>query len=121
MVIISFIGLALTGMTLKFSYLGWAHFLSRLLGGFESAAYIHRVCAVITFVYFLIHIIDLVRQKREAGTTWWQYLTGPNSMLPRRKDWEDLKATFKWFIGLGPRPAYGRWTYWEKFDYFAVF
>jgi len=27
----------------------------------------------------------------------------------------------KWFIGLGERPAYGRWTYWEKFDYFAVF
>jgi len=22
---------------------------------------------------------------------------------------------------LGPRPNYGRWTYWEKFDYFAVF
>ncbi|MEJ2617797.1 MAG: hypothetical protein P8Z35_22770, partial [Ignavibacteriaceae bacterium] len=27
----------------------------------------------------------------------------------------------KWFIGLGERPEYGRWTYWEKFDYFAVF
>jgi cytochrome b subunit of formate dehydrogenase len=27
----------------------------------------------------------------------------------------------KWFIGLGERPNYGRWTYWEKFDYFAVF
>ncbi len=24
-------------------------------------------------------------------------------------------------LGQGPRPAYGRWTYWEKFDYFAVF
>jgi cytochrome b subunit of formate dehydrogenase len=24
-------------------------------------------------------------------------------------------------VGLGPRPSYGRWTYWEKFDYFAVF
>ena len=22
---------------------------------------------------------------------------------------------------LGPKPEYGRWTYWEKFDYFAVF
>jgi multisubunit Na+/H+ antiporter MnhB subunit len=22
---------------------------------------------------------------------------------------------------LGPRPDYGRWTYWEKFDYMAVF
>jgi cytochrome b subunit of formate dehydrogenase len=27
----------------------------------------------------------------------------------------------KWFLGLGSRPEYGRWTYWEKFDYFAVF
>jgi cytochrome b subunit of formate dehydrogenase len=27
----------------------------------------------------------------------------------------------KWFFGWGPRPDYGRWTYWEKFDYFAVF
>ena len=27
----------------------------------------------------------------------------------------------KWFVGMGPRPQYGRWTYWEKFDYFAVF
>ena len=24
-------------------------------------------------------------------------------------------------MGAGPRPRYGRWTYWEKFDYFAVF
>ncbi len=24
-------------------------------------------------------------------------------------------------MGKGPRPDYGRWTYWEKFDYFAVF
>jgi len=27
----------------------------------------------------------------------------------------------KWFLGMGERPQYGRWTYWEKFDYFAVF
>jgi cytochrome b subunit of formate dehydrogenase len=42
-------------------------------------------------------------------------------MLPNRNDVRDFAATFKWFIGLGPRPDYGRWTYWEKFDYFAVF
>ncbi len=28
---------------------------------------------------------------------------------------------FKWFFGLGPRPMFDRWTYWEKFDYWAVF
>jgi hypothetical protein len=28
---------------------------------------------------------------------------------------------FRWFFYLGPRPKLDRWTYWEKFDYFAVF
>jgi hypothetical protein len=27
----------------------------------------------------------------------------------------------KWFFGKGPKPSFDRWTYWEKFDYFAVF
>jgi cytochrome b subunit of formate dehydrogenase len=29
-------------------------------------------------------------------------------------------GSVKWFFGRGPRPRYGRYTYWEKFDYFAV-
>jgi len=27
----------------------------------------------------------------------------------------------KWFFGKGQKPTFDRWTYWEKFDYFAVF
>jgi cytochrome b subunit of formate dehydrogenase len=27
----------------------------------------------------------------------------------------------RWFVGLGPKPVFERWTYWEKFDYWAVF
>jgi cytochrome b subunit of formate dehydrogenase len=38
-----------------------------------------------------------------------------------RQDWREFVASRKWFGGKGARPAYGRWTYWEKFDYFAVF
>ena len=37
------------------------------------------------------------------------------------QDRHEFVATMKWFVGIGPRPKYGRWTYWEKFDYFAVF
>jgi cytochrome b subunit of formate dehydrogenase len=48
-------------------------------------------------------------------------LTGPSTMMPTMKDARDVAGTVKWFLGLGPRPQYGRWTYWEKFDYFAVF
>ena len=28
---------------------------------------------------------------------------------------------FKWFFGLAPKPLLDRWTYWEKFDYWAPF
>lgn len=119
--IVSFISLALTGMTLKFSYTGWAALLSRLLGGFESAGYIHRVAAVAMVIIFVTHILDLFRLKRKEFGTWRSLLLGENSMLFNRKDWQDLVGSVKWFLGQGPRPNYGRWTYWEKFDYFAVF
>ncbi len=120
-VIISFIGLAITGMILKFSYLGWAQWLSHVLGGFESAGFVHRVCALITFGYFGIHIFDLFRQKSKSKKSWKEFIFGPNSMLPNLNDAKEVWGTIKWFIGKAPRPAYGRWTYWEKFDYFAVF
>ena len=121
LVVISFLGLAVTGMTLKFSYLGWAQWLSAILGGFESAGYIHRICAVITFFYFFMHIIDVIRAKRKSGRSWWKFLRGEDSMLPGKNDWKEFTGTLKWFVGAGSRPRYGRWTYWEKFDYFAVF
>jgi cytochrome b subunit of formate dehydrogenase len=38
-----------------------------------------------------------------------------------KQDLRDFGATIKWFVGKGPKPQYGRWTYWEKFDYMAVF
>ena len=119
--IVSFMSLALTGLTLKFSYTGWAVVLSHLLGGFETAGYIHRAAAVVMFGVFVTHLVDLRRLKKREYGSWWALLFGPNTMLPTRKDVTEFVATLKWFVGLGPRPGYGRWTYWEKFDYFAVF
>ncbi len=120
-VITSFFGLAITGMMLKFSYTAWAQFIAHLLGGFEAAGLIHRVCAVATFGYFGFHIADVLRLKKESGKTWRQFAFGPESMMLNRVDLAEFIGSMKWFIGKGPRPEYGRWTYWEKFDYFAVF
>ncbi len=119
--IVSFISLALTGMTLKFSYTGWAVFLSGFFGGFEFAGYIHRFAAVIMFTVFTTHIIDLLRIKQKEKKSFRELIFGPDSMLFNRKDLKEFIDSLKWFIGLGDRPEYGRWTYWEKFDYFAVF
>ena len=120
-VIISFLSLALTGMMLKFSGLAWTRFLADLLGGVRNAGLIHRAAAVITFGYFAWHIQSLLRHKREAGLSWKDLAFGPNSLMFNKRDGQDFVATVKWFVGRGPRPKYGRWTYWEKFDYLAVF
>jgi len=121
MMIVSFLSLALTGMTLKFSYTGWARFLARFFGGFESAGYIHRLGAVLMIITFATHITDLVRRKNREYGSWRALLFGPDTMLFNGKDLKEFIGSLKWFLGKGPRPRYGRWTYWEKFDYFAVF
>ena len=121
LMIISFVNLALTGMSLKFSYTPWAVFLSRMFGGFESAGVIHRFSALIMVSVFSIHIIDIIRQKKKEKKSWMKIIFGPDSMMFNKKDLHDLIDSLKWFLGKGERPQYGRWTYWEKFDYFAVF
>ena len=121
LMIISFLILSLTGMSLKFSYTGWARFLSKFFGGFEMAGYWHRFAAIIMIIVFTTHLIDLVRLRKKEFKSWKALLIGKNSMLFNKKDWQDFKNSLKWFVGKGPRPEYGRWTYWEKFDYFAVF
>jgi cytochrome b subunit of formate dehydrogenase len=119
--IVSFMSLALTGLTLKFSYTGWASTLSRLLGGFQTAGYIHRASAVLMLGLFLTHLGDLVRRKNREFGSWRALLLGPHTMLFTKQDLLEFLGTMKWFVGAGARPRYGRWTYWEKFDYFAVF
>jgi predicted CXXCH cytochrome family protein len=120
-VIFSFILLALTGMTLKFASMPWANFLANLLGGVEAAGNIHRFAAVITFGYFIYHVYSLIKTKIRKKTGWGNFIFGSNSLMFNKQDLKDFWATLKWFLNLGPKPGYGRWTYWEKFDYFAVF
>lgn len=119
--VVSFITLALTGLSLKFSFTGWASRLSHLFGGFQTAGFIHRSAAFLMFCTFFVHLADLVRTKREKRITWKELLFGENTMIPNGQDLREFIATMKWFVAAGPRPRYGRWTYWEKFDYFAVF
>jgi cytochrome b subunit of formate dehydrogenase len=123
-VIISFLGLALTGLPLKYSEQAWARRLADALGGFESTSFWHRVCALMTAFYFTAHLIWLARkivECRRQGMTWRQILLGPDSMIPGLRDARDLGGMFRWFFGLGKKPTFERWTYWEKFDYWAVF
>jgi cytochrome b subunit of formate dehydrogenase len=120
-VILSFFGLAITGMMLKFSYTGWAQGLSRAMGGPAVAGWVHRVCAIATFAYMGLHLIDVWGKYRRSGNKPLAFLFGKDSMMPRWADVREFGQTLRWFVGKGPMPRYGKWTYWEKFDYLAVF
>jgi cytochrome b subunit of formate dehydrogenase len=116
----TFIGCAITGMPPLFSDEPWAAGLARALGGFEMAALIHRICAGVMIIVWLLHVVrifgDAIRRTGFLAMVW-----GPNSMVPQPQDIIDIWLHFKWFVGKGPRPPFDRWTYWEKFDYWAVF
>ncbi|MGD0546563.1 MAG: hypothetical protein ABR991_01895 [Terracidiphilus sp.] len=115
----SFLGLAATGLPLRFSESIWARGLAKGVGGFGAILFFHKFCALVLTVAFLIHVRDLITRAvihREKGIFW-----GPNSMVANWKDVKDLFGHFRWFLGLGPKPQFDRYAYWEKFDYWAVF
>jgi cytochrome b subunit of formate dehydrogenase len=118
-IITTFLLLALTGLPLKFHYTPWAQTLIGWMGGIEFARVIHRLAAIGTFGYMGFHVLNLFIRwafLRERGLMW-----GSSSMVPQWKDVKDFVANIRYFLYLGERPAGDRWTYWEKFDYLAVF
>lgn len=119
--LLSFFTLALTGMAIKFSYAGWAQTIAWLFGGQPTMAVLHRVAGLVLIGVFVVHVLSVRRRRIESGQTWKQLLTGPDTILFHPRDLRDVWGSIKWFFGRGPRPSYARYTYWEKFDYFAVF
>ena len=120
LLMLTFVGCALTGLPLVFADRPWAATLARILGGFEGAGLIHRMCAVVMIVVFVTHVVVMFSKALASGRLM-RLLWGPDSMVPQPQDAIDIYHNFLWFIGRGPRPQFDRWTYWEKFDYWAVF
>ena len=121
--LLSFLGLALTGLPLKYSNMEWAKVLASSMGGFASTSFWHRVCALVTFTCFGIYMVRLVRQfigGHRRGTPWFKVLFGPDSPVPNWRNVKDFFKMVRWFLGLGPRPTFERWSYWEKFDFWGA-
>ena len=116
---VSFLLLAATGLPLKFSDAGWPRWFENIFGGLAAARWIHRAAGIVTFGYAGVFLAFLIREivvRRRYELLW-----GWKSMVPNLKDLSDIIGNVRWFLYLGPPPKLDRWTYWEKFDFFAVF
>jgi cytochrome b subunit of formate dehydrogenase len=115
----TFLGLAATGLPLRFSESIWARGAARAVGGFGAILFFHKFCALVLTIAFLIHVKEVFTRglyRREKGVFW-----GATSMVANWKDLKDMLGHLRWFVGLGPKPKFDRYAYWEKFDYWAVF
>ena len=116
---LSVMTLVLTGMAAFYAETGWAKAVMAAFGSPQTAGLVHRVAAFTMLGIFFIHLIavsvNILRNWKDFK------FFGPDSFVPNWKDLADIVGMFKWFLGKGARPAIERWSYWEKFDYWAVF
>jgi cytochrome b subunit of formate dehydrogenase len=119
LVALTFFGLTATGVPLFFANKAWARPLADLWGGVEAAGVWHRFFAVLLIANLVLHGVGLARRFARRTVPAREWVFGPNSLMLRWKDVTDCFGMFRWFLGLGPKPKLDRWTYWEKFDYWA--
>lgn len=112
----TFIILALTGLPQKFSGLAISQWWVSSLGGLETVRTIHRAAGFVMLSDCLYHggyLFYRVAIQRRLG---------PLRMIPTPKDVQDVIQTVFYFLGItGEKPKFDRFSYLEKFDYWAVF
>jgi cytochrome b subunit of formate dehydrogenase len=117
-IMVTFLGLAATGMPLLFSDAPWARILAGLFGGFYGAGLVHRFMGATLLAAVAWHLANVCWRafvRGESGLFW-----GPTSMVPQPRDFTQFWQQMEWFFGQASYPNYEHFTYWEKFDYLAV-
>lgn len=111
----SFFILTITGLPIKFEQSGVSYWIVSLFGGFENLFAVHLLGAVIMLAVSAYHLIYLVIHPWVTKKKSW-------AVLPRGKDFFDVVHDVQFLLGLRKDPpCFDRYSYKEKFDYWAVF
>jgi cytochrome b subunit of formate dehydrogenase len=127
----SFTTLALTGFALRRGW-AWPGLAPEWQEPLRATA--HRAAAVVFIALALYHVayLALTRRGREQAAAILPKIRGVASAAccmgacmrmgpPRPDDWREMVATVKYNLGLtAERPRYGRYTYWERLEYWGV-
>jgi len=118
LIVATFFVLVVTGLPLRFSCAVWAPGLMRFLGGATRAGIAHRAAGLLVFGYFALYAgyVTWRGWREPKAVRGW---LGRDSIILKPSDARDALAMVKWFFGKGPQPRFGRYSYMEKFDYFA--
>jgi cytochrome b subunit of formate dehydrogenase len=118
-IMVTFLIQAVTGLSRLLYATSWGKAATNFFGGYESVTTIHIRVGVAMLLGFGVHIVYILLKVEWRSLR--QSLFHPDSLVPRLQDAIHLGQQIRWFFGLGPPPSFDRWTYWEKFDYWAIF
>jgi hypothetical protein len=91
-----------------------------LFGGPDTVVFLHRVFAVVLIGIAIFHGISVWIRRGKQGQPLRKRIYGPDSLMPRLVDFRQFGSMLRWSVGRGSRPALDRWSYREKFDYWAL-
>lgn len=128
---LSVLMLIITGFPIKYANQPWAVYVVNLFGSFENMFRVHLGFAVVLILISLYHVLWLLLRRKEANLSAgaaWERLANPVqsrlaewSMMPTYKDFQDAVHHIRYLLGLEAKPPqFGRYTWLEKFEYFAV-
>ncbi|MEW5913193.1 MAG: cytochrome b/b6 domain-containing protein [Thermodesulfobacteriota bacterium] len=119
LLMLSFLTQAATGLGRMYIETSWGSLVASFFGGYELSLTIHRWVGLFMLSLLGVHIIYVLATIEWRGFP--KRLMGPDSLLPHKDDLKQALGHVGWMVGLAPQPRLDRWTYWEKFDYWAVF
>jgi cytochrome b subunit of formate dehydrogenase len=110
----SVIILIITGMPIKFPDFILSRFFINLWGGINNSTLVHRIGALM-LVYFMLHHLVYSIFSRDGRRDF-------VLLIPMPKDLRDAVQNIRYFLGKAKeKPKFGRFSYIEKFDYWAVY
>ena len=117
--VVTFLIQSATGLARMYMETGWGQALGRAFGGYDNARTVHIYVGIIMLCGLAaktVYLLTRVDWKRFPAS-----LFGPDSLIPRPVDVVQFFQHIGWMLGLRKAPAFDRWGYWEKFDFWAVF
>ncbi len=107
--------LIFTGMPEKFHEAGISSFIINTLGGIKVITILHRIGAIGLTAMFAYHCLIYTLFFKQGRRDFIE-------LIPMPKDLFDVIKMIKYFFGYShERPKFGRFSYIEKFDYWAVY
>lgn len=114
LLMISVLLLIISGFSLKYSDTFWGKVLIFLEGGFQARGSLHRLSAILLFITVIYHLVYISLTKEGRSEF--------KNLLPKKSDFVDLKNSVLYdLLKRSEKPAFGRYSYREKVQYWAFF